>query len=200
MEQPESPSEKKIFLQESEFQNSRFFVSEKKTKKMSNHILTEILIIVSGIIAISQLIYAPGEKNETGSFSIGTIQIISISVIGILTGLFGQWLSEEMFRAASEHEHDVEERASCRYSLSALLFCTLCFTGLMISSIFIFLNYRTITTSSVHLAGLESLLLSTIINTGFEIMFVISIVNFLFVDFADIYPHQTYSNSKELNL
>jgi len=200
MELPESPSEKKIFLQKSEFQNSRFFVSQKKTKKMSNHILTEILIIVSGIIAVSQLIYAPGEKNETGSFSIGTIQIISISVIGILAGLFGQWLSEEMFRAASENEHAVEERASCRYTLSALLFCTCCFTGLMISSIFIFLNYRTITTDLGGLSGLESLLLSTIINTGFEIMFVISIVNFLFVDFADIYPHQTYSNSKELNL
>jgi hypothetical protein len=199
MELPESPSEKKKFLQKSEFQNSRFFVIPKKPKKMSNHILTEILIIVSGIIAVSQLIYAPGEKNETGSFSIGTLQIFSISIIGILTGLFGQWLSEEMFRAASVHDDDTEERAStCRYTLSALLFCTLSFTGLMISSIFIFLNYKTITTS-FQLEGLESLLLSTIINTGFEIMFVISIVNFLFVDFADLYPTH-YSQTKEINL
>ena len=199
MELPESPSEKKKFLQKSEFKNSRFFVTPKKPKKMSNHILTEILIIVSGIIAVSQLIYAPGEKNETGSFSIGTLQIFSITIIGILTGLFGQWLSEEMFRAASVHDDDTEERAStCRYTLSALLFCTLSFTGLMISSIFIFLNYKTITTS-FQLEGLESLLLSTIINTGFEIMFVISIVNFLFVDFADLYPHQTHY-SKEINL
>ena len=200
MELPESPSEKKKFLQKSEFQNSRFFVTPKKPKKMSNHILTEILIIVSGIIAVSQLIYAPGEKNETGSFSIGTLQIFSISIIGILTGLFGQWLSEEMFRAASVHDDATEEHTTCRYTLSALLFCTLSFTGLMISSIFIFLNYKTIT-NNIQLEGLESLLLSTIINTGFEIMFVISIVNFLFVDFADLYPHQTYnSNSKEINL
>lgn len=207
-------------------------------RKMSNHVLTEILVIVSGILAIWQLIKTPSEKNEVGTISHGTLQIISLSIIGILTGLFGQWLSEEIYHAAEidannfkcannqdnghvdnskeeainiEEHNEVlkevtKEESNCRYTLSALTFCILSVTGFLISSIFVFLNFKNITNQFLPNSGqflsnsnqfpqnsesvsenfnqMKTLLLATIISTAYEIIFAISIVNFLFVDFA----------------
>ena len=157
---------------------------------MSNPLLTETLLILSGLICLTQIVNLCGDDGE--KISNGNIQVVCISGIGIVTALFGHWLIEEI-----QADKINPGKSATRFTISALFYVSFAITGIMLSSIFLMKNYLTSARMSSELApevhvNVPVIVFSTVINSCLLTLFVFAVLNFLFTDFL-----LSYENSPE---
>jgi len=150
---------------------------------MSNSLLTETMLILSGLICLTQIVNLCTSSDGIEQISNANIQIICISSIGIVTALLGHWLIEEI-----NSDKINPGKSSMRFTISALLYISFAITGIMLSSVFLMKNYVDSaqprpSTELLSSSNGQEIMFSTVVNTCHLTLFVLAVLNFLFSDF-----------------
>ena len=151
---------------------------------MSNAILVETLLIISGVILITELSLIVMEHNDdadNGRHEItqlnehASAQVIALSTLGLLSSLSGMFLRAKM---------ESTEKAESHYTCLALFYVILSISGILVSGAFIMINWTLV--NQTYAVITPRFLCSSMLGSAYLITFSLAILNFLFADFISL--------------
>ena len=142
---------------------------------MSNSILVDMLLIISGVVLITEVcLISMDEQNENDKLNgHSSAQILSLSTLGVVTSLMGMYLRGKM-----------ESKEKVNYTCAAFMYVISSISGILISAAFIMINWTIINQTYVPVT--PHFLCASMLGSAYLITFVLAILNFLFADFMTL--------------
>ena len=142
---------------------------------MSNSILVDMLLIISGVVLITEVCLILMDNHETVDKLNGhsSAQILSLSTLGVVTSLMGMYLRGKM-----------ESKDKSNYTCAAFMYIISSISGILVSAAFIMINWTII--NQTYIAVTPHFLCASMLGSAYLITFVLAILNFLFADFMTL--------------
>ena len=142
---------------------------------MSNSILVDTLLIISGVVLITEVCLISMDNHEAVNKLNGhsSAQILSLSTLGVVTSLMGMYLRGKM-----------ESKDKSNYTCAAFMYIISSISGILVSAAFIMINWTII--NQTYIAVTPHFLCASMLGSAYLITFVLAILNFLFADFMTL--------------
>ena len=142
---------------------------------MSNSVLVDMLLIISGVVLITEVCLISMDNHETVDKLNGhsSAQILSLSTLGVVTSLMGMYLRGKM-----------ESKDKSNYTCAAFMYIISSISGILVSAAFIMINWTII--NQTYIAVTPHFLCASMLGSAYLITFVLAILNFLFADFMTL--------------
>ena len=149
---------------------------------MSNAILVDTLLIISGVILITELSLLVTDDDADKDWremakldGHASAQVISLSTLGLLSSLSGMFLRAKMESKVKPESH---------YTCLALVYVIVSISGILVAGAFIMINWSLV--NQTYAVITSRFLCSSMMASAYLITFSLAILNFLFADFMSL--------------